>query len=290
VKILVTGATGNVGGELAKKLNQRGANVRALVRKPETAKLPAGTEIVPGDLTDPASLREAVKGVDKLFLLNGNVPDELTQALTAYSIARNAGIQHVTYVSVYAVDRFADVPHFASKIAVEKALHEFGVPYTILRPGYYFQNDLGLKPLLQQAGVYPMPIGTVGISAVDTRDIAEAAAISLTENGHEGQTYDLVSPTLIDGPGNAALWSNALGKPIQYAGHDFDAWEQQMSAQLPGWMAYDMRVMLQGYFERGFASTPADADRVTQLLGRAPLTYQTFVQQSAADWANEAQR
>jgi len=193
MKVLVTGATGNVGGELVKKLHQRGANVRALVRRPETAKLPAGTEIVPGDLTDPASFREAVKGVDKLFLLNGNVPDELTQALTAYGIARNAGIQHVTYVSVYKVDRFADVPHFASKIAVEKALHEFGVPYTILRPGYYFQNDLGLKPLLQQAGVYPMPIGTLGISAVDTRDIAEAAAISLTEKGHDGQTYDLVS-------------------------------------------------------------------------------------------------
>lgn len=63
-----------------------------------------------------------------------------------------------------------------------------------------------------------------------------------------------------------------------------------MSAQLPGWMAYDMRVMLQGYYERGFASAEADVNRVTKLLGRAPLTYRTFVQQTAAGWANEEQR
>jgi hypothetical protein len=96
-----------------------------------------------------------------------------------------------------------------------------------------------------------LPIGTAGISAVDTCDIAEAAAISLTEHGHDGQTYNLVNPTLIDGPGNAALWSNALGRPIQYTGHEFDAWEQQMSVQLPGWIAYDMRMMPSGLLRTG---------------------------------------
>jgi uncharacterized protein YbjT (DUF2867 family) len=87
------------------------------------------------------------------------------------------------------VDQFRDVPHFASKLAVEGAPREFGVPYTVLRPGYYIQNDGMLKGALTDAGIYPMPIGTAGICAVDTRDIAEAAAISLTETGHEGQTY-----------------------------------------------------------------------------------------------------
>src|SRR6185437_2091474 len=108
---------------------------------------------------------------------------ELTQALIAYGIARRIGLKHVTYLSVFKVDRFRDVPHFASKLAVENALREFGVPFTILRPGYFIQNDVILKDALNGPGIYPMPIGTAGICAVDIRDIAEAAAISLTEDG-----------------------------------------------------------------------------------------------------------
>ena len=88
-----------------------------------------------------------------------------------------------------------------------------------------------------------MPIGTAGICAVDIRDIAEAAAISLTETGHDGQTYNLVGPTLISGPGNAATWSKLLGRDIKYTGHDFEQWEQQMRAQVPGWRAFDLRMM-----------------------------------------------
>src|SRR6185437_9065875 len=136
---------------------------------------------------------------------------ELTQALIAYGIARRVGLKHLTYLSVFKVDQFRDVPHFASKLAVENALREFGLPYTILRPGYYFQNDVNLKDALTGPGVYPMPIGTTGIAAADVRDIAEAAAITLTEVGHDGQTYDIVGSATITGPGNAAIWSNLLG-------------------------------------------------------------------------------
>lgn len=228
MKILVTGATGNVGGQLVRNLAERGADVRALARKPNEAHFPAGVEVVPGDQTDPDSMRTAMAGVDKLFLLNGVVADELTQALVSYGIAKQAGIRHVTYVSVYKADQFKDVPHFASKVAVENALHEFGIPYTILRPGYFFQNDLTLRPLLEQASIYPMPIGTAGISAIDSRDLSEAAAVTLTEEGHSGQTYDLVSSSLLTGPGNAKIWSSVLGKQIIYTGEDFDAYEAQM--------------------------------------------------------------
>jgi uncharacterized protein YbjT (DUF2867 family) len=290
MKILVTGATGNVGSEVVRSLRKRGAEVRAMVRKPESVSFPSGVEVAAGDLTDPESIRAAVKGVDKLFLLNAVVADELTQALTTYGIAKRSGIKHVTYLSVYKADRFGDVPHFASKLAVENALLQFGVPYTILRPAYFFQNDLTLKPPLQQVGIYPMPIGTAGISAIDTRDVAEAAAVALSEQGHEGQTYDLVSSSQISGPGNAALWSKALGKQVNYTGHDFDAWEEQMSTQLPGWMAYDMRTMLEGYVERGLASTDADVRRVTKLIGHAPRTYDAFVQEAAASWPKSEQR
>ena len=285
MKILVTGGTGNVGGAVVKELLKRGAEVRVLARKqPEEAKLAAGAEIAIGDLLDPVSVEQAMQGVDKLFLLNAVVTDELTQALIAYGIAKRLGLKHVTYLSVFKVDQFRDVPHFASKLAVENALREFGVPYTILRPGYYIQNDANLKDALMGPGVYPMPIGTAGIAAADVRDIAEAAAISLTEDGHHGQTYDIVAAGMISGPGNAAFWSKLLNRQIKYTGHNFDQWEQGMRSRMPSWSAFDLRMMFQGYFDRGFESTETEVARLTKLLGHTPRSYEDFATQTAAMW------
>ena len=129
-----------------------------------------------------------------------------------------------------------------------------------------------------------MPIGTAGITTADMRDIAEAAAISLTEEGHEQQTYDIVGPTLISGLGNAALWSKLLGKEIKYTGHNFDQWEQSMRVNMPSWSAYDLRMMFQGYFDRGFASTETEVARLTKLFGRAPRSYEDFAVETAWLW------
>jgi uncharacterized protein YbjT (DUF2867 family) len=285
MNILVTGGTGNVGSAVVGELLKRGADVRVLARKqPEAAKLPPGVEVAIGDLLDPVSVAQAMSGIDKLFLLNAVVADELTQSLIAYGIAKKIGLKHVTYLSVFKVEQFRDVPHFASKLAVESALREFSVPHTILRPGYYIQNDGTLRDALTGPGVYPMPIGTAGICAVDVRDIAEAAAISLAEDGHDGQTYDLVGPATLTGPGNAAIWSKLLGKEVRYTGHDFDQWEGQMRARVGGWAAFDLRMMFQGYFDRGFASTETELARMTKLLGHAPRSYEDFATETATLW------
>ncbi len=283
--ILVIGGTGTVGSGVVQELLKRGAKVRVLARKqPEKGKLPAGVELAIGDLLDPPSLEKAMQGAEKIFLVNAVVTDELTQALIAYGIARRVGVKHITYLSVFKVEEFRDVPHFASKLAIESALREFGLPYTILRPGYFIQNDLALKDALTGPGIYPMPLGAAGICAVDTRDIAEAAAISLTQPGHEEQTYDL-GPTLISGPANAATWSKLLGKEIRYTGHNFDQWEQQMRGNgLEAWQAFDLRTMFQAFFDRGFVSTETEIARLTKLLGHAPRSYEDFAKETAALW------
>ena len=288
MKVLVIGATGRVGSEVVKALVQRGADVRAFSRK-QPKPFPGVVEIAVGDLSDPVSVAEAIKGVGKLFLLIGeeNVPVELTQALTAYGLAKQAGLKHITYVSVYKADQFLEVLHFANKYAVEQAIRMGGMPYTILRPAYFAQNELRLKPELTRLGVYPIPADNQGIAVVDIRDLAEAATISLTEEGHNGKTYDLVSSEMLRGSDAAATWSKLLRKTIAYAGHaDFDGFEAQLrEKESPSWLAYEIRTMYQGFVERGFSNTEDQAARFAALLGHRPRTYSSFAEELASEWA-----
>jgi len=279
----VTGGTGRVGSEVVKELQKRKADIRLLVRKND-APTPTGVEAVIGDLIDPVSVEKAMAGVDKLYLLNAVLPDELTQGLIAYDLAKKLKLRHVVYHSVFRVERFKDVPHFASKLAIESALREFDVPFTIIRPNYFMQNDVTLKDALTKAGIYPMPLGQAGISAVDVRDIAEAAAIALTSDGHFGKTYNLNGPEVVSGPKAAAIWSKVLGKEIRYSGDDMDAFEEQMRKRAPSWSAFDIRMMFQGYLERGFVAEDGDLETLTKLLGHAPRRYEDFARETFSKW------
>jgi uncharacterized protein YbjT (DUF2867 family) len=286
MKILVTGGTGRVGAEVVKELQKHNADIRLLVRT-EGDPTPKGVEVAIGDLLDPLSVQKALHGVDKLYLLNAVAPDELTQGLIAYDLAKRLKLKHIVYHSVFRVHHFKDVPHFASKLAIENAIREFDVPFTIIRPNYFCQNDATLQDALTKAGTYPMPLGQVGISAVDIRDIAEAAAIALTSDGHFGKTYNLNGPDVLSGPKVASIWSGLLGREIRYSGDNMDAFEEQMRKRAPSWSAFDIRMMFEGYLERGFVAETGDVETLTQLLGHAPRTYEDFAKETALGWQKQ---
>jgi uncharacterized protein YbjT (DUF2867 family) len=283
MKILVIGGTGHVGSEVVKELKKRDADVRVLVRKPDVKSLP-GVETVIGDLLDPISIDKALQDVDKLYLLNAVTPDELTQGLIAYDLAKKRKLSHVVYHSVFRVEHFKDVPHFASKLAIESAIRGFDVPFTIIRPNYFFQNDAAIKDMLTKMSVYPNPLGLIGISAVDIRDIAEATAITLTSDSHFGRTYNVNGPATLSGPKAASIWSEVLGKEIKYAGDNLDIFEEQMRKHAPSWAAFDIRMMFQAYLERGFIAENGDAATLTKLLGHEPRTYEEFAHETMREW------
>jgi uncharacterized protein YbjT (DUF2867 family) len=285
MKILVVGGTGHVGSEVVKELKKRDADVRVLVRKPDVKSLP-GVEVIVGDLLDPVSIEKALQGVDKLYLLNAVTPDELTQGLIAYDLAKKRKLSHIVYHSVFRVEHFKDVPHFASKLAIESAIREFEVPFTIIRPNYFFQNDASFEDILTKMSVYPNPLGPVGISAVDVRDIAEATAITLMSDKHFGRTYNVNGPAILSGPKAASIWSKVLGKEIKYAGDNMDTFEEQMRKHAPSWAAFDIRMMFQGYLERGFVAEDGDAATLTKLLGHEPRAYEEFARETMREWQN----
>jgi uncharacterized protein YbjT (DUF2867 family) len=289
--ILVTGSTGTIGSQVLAHLQGRGVEIRALTRSPDTAQLPSGVTAVRGDLADPDSLRAALQGVSTVFLLAPNVADELTQAMQALTVAREAGIKGIVYLSVFKGDAYADVPHFAGKETVERMIAALDLPATVLRPAYFIQNDLRMKEPLLKFGAYGAPIGAKGVSMVDIRDIGEAAAVELLRREQAAaplgrETYALVGPDGLTGEGIAAIWSEALGRTVRYGGDDLDAMEQRMKTMLPAWHALDLRLMFARYQSDGAVATADDIARLTTLLGRAPRSYAAFAKDAAAQWAN----
>lgn len=287
--VLVTGSTGTIGAHVIEQLVKRDVEVRALVRSDRHPPFPDGVVPVRGDMTDLDSVRSALSGIDTLFLLNAVVPDELTQALITLDLARAAGVRGVVYFSVLAGDVLANVPHFASKYAVERAIEVEDQPATILRPAYFMQNDMSMKDALLDHGVYPMPVGSVGVAMADARDIAEVAAIEIArrEQASEPLPRTLIpvaGPEALTGERLAAIWSETTGRTIAYGGDDLDRFEAQMRAKSPAWMAYDMRTMLRGFQRHGMTADQAALDRLVAMLGRPVRSYGDFAREAYGNW------
>jgi uncharacterized protein YbjT (DUF2867 family) len=285
MSVLVIGGTGTVGSRVVHALAARGERIRVLTRSAEKAKsLPEGVEVATGDLLDPGTVRSVFTGAKGVFLLNPVSTTESHEGLMAVCGARMAGVGRIVYLSIHRVDQAPYLPHLGSKVGIESAIRASGIPYTILRSNNFFQNDYWYKDALLGYGVYPQPIGDVGMSRVDVRDIAEVAALALTSDGHAGKTYNLVGPRAHTGQTTAEVWSKALGREIRYGGNDLDAWERQSLAYLPAWMVFDFRLMYAFFQEKGFQAAPEDVESLTRVLGHAPRSFEDFAAETAKTW------
>jgi len=286
--ILVIGATGRVGRHVVDHLVKREADVRVLTRDPAKADFPPSVEVVQGDLLDIDALRAAFSGIRTLFLLNAVAGDEFTQAIITLNIAREAGVERIVYLSVFGADEAVNVPHFAVKHGAERMLEAMGFGATILRPTYFIDNDVTVKDVILEHGIYPMPIGGKGLAMVDARDIAEIAAIELIRRDAAPdalpiETINLVGPNTLTGTDVAAIWSDVLGHPVTYAGDDPSGFEANMATFMPKWTAYEMRLMAERFVSDGMIPQDGDRERLVNLLGRPLHSYrETAVRIAAA--------
>ena len=285
MNILVTGGTGTVGSQVVKLLVDSSHRVTVLTRDPaRAASLPSGVEGVVGNLAQPATVRQVFDGADAVFLVNTVTPSEASEGLMAICGIRHAAVKRVVYLSVQDADRAAWLPHFGAKVGVEEAIRRSGIPFTILRPNNFYQNDYLFKDVILQHGVYPQPIGSTGLSRVDVRDIADAAVVSLTSADHEGQSYDLVGPDVQTGESTARIWSDVLGRTVTYAGDDLDAWERQMLRFMPDWLVFDFKEMYRFFQESGLKAAGEAIDRQIRLIGHAPRSFDAFARETAQAW------
>lgn len=248
--VLVTGATGTVGSALIPALRARGVTVRAMTRNPDRA-VP-GVETVVADLRDPESVAAALKGVDAAFLNSPSAPDAATLQIQFADLVRDAGVNRLVLLSQYAARADSPVRFLRWHAEVEAHVEELGLDHTVLRPNLYLQALLGFAGTIAQ-GFIAAPIGGAAVSAIDTRDIADAAAAVLTSTGHTGHNYTLTGPRAVTHDHIAHALSTATGRDITFHEATADQFTAALTGLLPPWQV-DGLVEDYAHYARGEAA------------------------------------
>jgi uncharacterized protein YbjT (DUF2867 family) len=278
--ILVTGATGAVGSHVVRELSNRGEAVRALVRDP--ARAPAGVEAVVGDLADPASVRLALDGVDRVFLCCGNGPAQVDHETTVIDAAAAAGVRRLVKLGAEGARIGSPVHFWDTHGRIERHLRASGLASVVLRPTTYLSNLLAHAASVREHGTVFAPAGDAKVAMIDPRDVAEVAAVALTEDGHDGRTYTLTGPAALTHHEVADELSTVAGRPVGYVNvPDPVARQGMVDAGLPEWLAGQI-VILWGELRGGAAEATTDVVRV--LTGREPRTLAGFLRDHAAAW------
>jgi uncharacterized protein YbjT (DUF2867 family) len=266
--ILVTGATGNIGGELVRALADGGQQVRALIRGGDHS-LPPGTEVVAGDLNDPASLRPALAGVDGVFLLPG-----YADMAGVLGEARRAAVSRVVQLSGMSAGS-DDMSNAITRYMAEseQAARSSGLDWTILRPAALMSNTLQWVSQLRSGDVVRAPFADVRAAVTDPADIAAVAALALTMPGHEGRTYSLSGPEPLTPADRVDILGSVLGRELRFEAQSDAQARTEMSAAMPA-----------GYvdaFFKFYVDGTLDESRVwpdvLALTGRPPRTFAQWV-------------
>jgi uncharacterized protein YbjT (DUF2867 family) len=283
--ILVTGASGKTGQAVVAALALTGAPTRALVRRSSQIEelLHLGAhEAMAGDMRLAADMRRAVDHTRAVYHICPNVnPNEVEIGYRLIAAAKEAGVDHLVLHSVLHPQTEA-MPHHWSKLRVEEALLESGLDFTVIQPAAYMQNLLPGWKLITEAGVLrnPYPVET-RLSLVDLRDVAEAAAIVLTERGHTGATYELTGTPPLSQTEVAHILSDALGRPVRAEAETIATWEARALAAGLSDEQRDLLTRMFDYYARhGLTGNP---NTLRWLLGREPTALAEFARRSVGE-------
>ncbi len=276
-KILIIGATGTIGTTVCELLKTHDADFTAMVRDQEKAGQlnSKGIKTVTGDLSDLNSLRNAMQGMDKLFLLSATSPDLPELQGNAAKVAKEKGIKHIVKISARgaAEDANFNIGRFHGK--TEKEIRELGIPFTFLQPHSFMQNlFFDRQTIVEQNAIYAS-MGTGKIPMIDTRDIAAVAVNALLQEGHAGKSYILTGPEAISYNNIAGGLSKVLGREIKYISQTpAEGYKAMMSSGMPGWLVDDMTDLNKIY---GANKAAEVSQAVEQVIGRKPIRLEEFI-------------
>jgi uncharacterized protein YbjT (DUF2867 family) len=273
VMILITGAGGNVGREVLKQIAQTGAQVRAAFQSvSKAAAAPSGVEIVTVDFNQPETLRAALKGVDRVFLVGPPTAQLPALERKAVDVIRQSDVRQVVKLSAMG-GREAIFPRQHAQS--EDYILSSSVPYTFLRPNGFMQNMVNYNaPTINTQNAFYGSEGDGRVSHIDIRDVAAVALKALTEDGHVGKAYTLTGPEALTNTEIAQILADDLGREIRYVNLPPAQIKQALlAAGVPEWNA-DALLDLQRLYREGKAATVTRD--VEQILGRKPVSFAQF--------------
>ncbi len=285
--VLVTGATGRVGGALVEELVRLGQPVRAAVRRASRrpAAWPRNVAEVEFDFDRPETFRAALEGVSRLFLIARPGDDNADQA--ASPLLDEVRRRHVDLIVNLTAMGAEQLPGTALR-RIEVAIEDSGTPFTHLRPNFFMQI-FAADPLLSSIntrGAIAVPAGDARLSFVDSRDVAAVAAAALTDTRHAGRAYTLTGGRALGHAEAASAISRAAGRPIHYIPITEDeARRLILGAGLPPARA-DRLIGFYRHVRDGHCS-PVTGD-VARVLGRPPLSFEDFARDHAEHWRGVA--
>src|SRR5205807_4685277 len=272
--VLVTGATGTIGRDVAKQLARKGAAVRAGVRDQAKARKQFGADIALAtfDFEDAASFPGALKGVEKVFLLPPLMPNQVEVTNAFVYAAKRADVRNI--VKLYEIGADASPPYTFGKwhAANEQHIRESGLAFTFLRPNSFMQNFITYFP--PRDGTSYLPWGNGKASFVDTRDIAAVAAEALTSDGHEGKTYTPTGPAALGIAEVASILSETAGREINYVDvPESAARDGMLQAGLPQWQVEPLLELHATNKQSRWSAVTSDVEKVT---GAPPIDFAQF--------------
>ncbi|MBB5699154.1 NAD(P)H-binding protein [Sphingomonas yantingensis] len=274
--IFLTGATGSIGGHLARILGERGVKARALVRKAADGdRLRAlGHEPVTGDLADPDPLAAAMAGCDTLFLLPPPLQNQTELEANALAAATRAGLSRVVKISAGDANIASPVPWAKAHAIGELALHRSGLRWTILRASAFYQNLEKLNRPIRK-GTLPIAAGRGNAAFIDAADVAAVAACVLLEDGHDAATYHLTGPEALTMKQIATALTAARGKPVRYLDLPTPLYRASMKlAGVDRWLRRGLVAQYADVVAKGHDI--AVTHEVRRITGRAPKPFATW--------------
>ncbi len=273
--ILVT--SGTIGNSVVESLAQKGCSVRVTVREraPNPAWDNSGVAQAEFDYAKPETMARAFEGVEAYFFVSPLIQNLAETGIQTVMAAKKAGVKRIVRSSVLgAADNGITFPRWHR--AVERALEESGLAYTILQPTAFVQNYLLYSDSIKKDGKFYAPLADSKTALIDTRDIAAAAVLALTEPGHDGKTYKLTGGEALSSGEIAAILSDVTGKPVQYVAiSQDDARKSMLEMGMPSWMAEGMTELNQIAARGWLAGIEPDLER---LLGRKQRSFRQFAQ------------
>lgn len=281
--ILVTGATGTVGRELVRQLLDGGHQVRVLVRdESRLGDLAARVQVSAGNLDDPASLRPALSGISRVFLLTSRTQ----QDADFLAAAKDAGASHIVKLSTQEAGWTPVEGHGFWHREREELIQASGLAWTFLRPTMFMNAALQWTATVRAQRAVYFPMGTGQLAPVHPADVAAVAAAALTATGHEGQGYELTGGQLMGAADMVATLSEVLGHPVSYVDIPEEAARQQMNqAGLPGYVTEGLLETFRLVRAGRFAYTTGTVRHVT---GQPPRTFRQWCEQHRAAFSGHA--